>query len=64
MLQTKQCLELTKGNLTPNLDPPGVCVSSYCMSTETATIIDTTSDISSELKLQFFDIPILHQYDY
>ena len=47
LIQTKKCLEITKGNL---INEVNACVASYCLSNETDKIIER-ADIESELKL-------------
>lgn len=59
--QTKDCLLLTKGNLKDSVDPPGVVAASYCLSNEHETIIER-AQIESDLNLQYFDVPVIHQY--
>lgn len=60
--QTKECRDFTKGNLRTDCDPGGVCVAQFCISNETENIINR-AQIESELNLQFFDVPVLHQFD-
>lgn len=61
--QTKECRDFTKGVLLQeNVNTPGVTIASFALSTETESII-VRKQVESDLYLEYFDMPILHQYD-